>query len=516
MKFLILMASLVLTGCRHAVPKPEPTKSVGPAALDLKPVPPVAPMTLVVLPSPKKPTISVRLVFRTGSVDDPPGQEGLTALTARMLFEGGTRTMTFAQLLEALYPSAAQLDTDTDREFTVISGQVVAEEWPSFSRILIEGLLEPRFDPKDFESVQSQQLNAIRNGLRQEDDEALSKAGLDSLLYEGHPYRHVPEGTEAGLKSLTVEMVRAHWKNVFTQDRLVIGLAGAVDQTLAQQFKDRLAQLPLRGVTRQPVPRASGVKGATLIIQRDTQSTAGSFGFSLPLRRDSKDFIPLWVATSYWGEHRQEHGVLFQEVRDRRGLNYGTYAYAEHYRQDGQAAGNAPNRLRTQQDFSVWLRPVPAPAAVFATRVVLHSLHELRTKPIPAARFEVTRGFLLGASRLWTSTDLQRLGWAIDDVVSGTPDFLETFRKRLETLTAEEAQAAFRTSVDAKSLNFVFVAHDAAGLSEALKRQEPSPMRYPTTMPEDVVRDDLPIEHEALPMRPDGIRIITAEEFMMR
>ncbi|MDP3570418.1 MAG: insulinase family protein, partial [Archangium sp.] len=58
------------------VVKPAPTEAVPYRAL-----PSIEPMKLVVLPVPNKPIVSVRLVFRTGSVDDPSGKEGLTALT---------------------------------------------------------------------------------------------------------------------------------------------------------------------------------------------------------------------------------------------------------------------------------------------------------------------------------------------------------------------------------------------------------------------------------------------------
>ena len=56
----------------------------------------------MLLPVPNKPIVSIRLVFRTGSVDDPSGKEGLTALTTRVLLEGGTKTLDSAQLLTAM------------------------------------------------------------------------------------------------------------------------------------------------------------------------------------------------------------------------------------------------------------------------------------------------------------------------------------------------------------------------------------------------------------------------------
>ena len=67
------------------------------------------------------PLVTVRLVFRTGSASDPKGKEGLAALTAAMLAEGGTRRLTYDQVVEALYPMAVNVSYQTDKEMTTFS-----------------------------------------------------------------------------------------------------------------------------------------------------------------------------------------------------------------------------------------------------------------------------------------------------------------------------------------------------------------------------------------------------------
>ena len=524
----VLVLSVLLAGCATTAPAPviKDAEQIQLAAVVATPapsasvpftaLPTIEPMKLVILPVPNKPIVSVRLVFRTGSVDDPSGKEGLTALTTRVLLEGGTKSLDSAQLQQALYPMAAELNGDTDKEFTTITGRVHRDRLPRFLEIMSEALLAPRFEEREFTRLRSEQLNAVKNRLRQENDEELSKVALDGLLYEGHPYGHFTGGTEQGLNALTLDDVKAQWKSTFTQDRLIIGLAGAVDDALAAQVKTTLSALPVTGALRAPLPIARGPQGLTLIIERDTTSTAGSFGFSTPLRRDSPEFLSLFIAMSYFGEHRQEHGVLYQEVRERRGLNYGTYAYAQHYRQDGSDSLPRPNILRSQQDVTIWLRPVGPDKAVFATRTVLHFLEALRSQPIPAERFETARGFLAGATRIWTTTDQRRLGWAIDDLIGGTPDFLGSVRKALETITPEQAQAAAKNALASSSFNFVFVTKDAEGLAAALKSGKPSPIEYPNAKPDDVVKDDAVIAGEALPLAVEHVRVIKATEVMAR
>jgi zinc protease len=485
-----------------------------PVPVPYVPLPPVEPMAVVLVPVANKPIVSVRLVFRTGSVDDPAGREGLTALTTRVLVEGGTKSLSSSQLLDALYPMAAELSADTDKEFTTVAGRVHVERLPRFLDILSEVLLAPRFDPKEFERLKSEQLSALRNRLRGENDEELGKVGLDSLLYANHPYGHFTGGTEKGLEAITLDDVKAHWKNVFTQSRLIIGLAGGVDDALAQKVKQALTALPATGAARKPLPSSPGIRGAALILQRDTLSTAGSFGFSTPVRRDNPAFFALMMAASYFGEHRQEHGVLFQEIRDKRGLNYGTYAYAQHYRQDGWSSIPLPNIARSEQDVSIWLRPVEAKNGVFATRAVLHYLNELRNAPIPAERFATARGFLIGAIQQWVQTDQRRLGWAVDDRIYGTQDFLGRLRQALETMTPEQVQAIARRELDPDQLNFVFVTKDAEGLKQLLVNQPPTPITYATSKSAEVLADDKVIAGQLIPVHAELIRVMSASEFM--
>ncbi|MGV3622782.1 MAG: M16 family metallopeptidase [Archangium sp.] len=488
-----------------------PTNPVAAVAL-----PTVEPMKLVLQPVANKPVVSVRLVFRTGSVDDPAGKEGLSALTTRVLLEGGTKSLDSAQVLEALYPMAAELSGDTDKEFTTIAARVHRDRLPRLLEILSEALTAPRFDAREFERLKGEQLTTLKSRLRQENDEELSKAALDALLFDGHPYRHAVVGTEAGLNAITLDDVKMHWQRTFSQDRLIIGLAGAVDDALAKTVKQSLAPLPATGAVRATLPTATGPMGSGVIVKRDTSSTAGAFGFVSPLRRGDADFIDLFIALSYFGEHRQEHGVLFQEVRDRRGLNYGTYAYAQHYRQDGWESVPRPNTLRTQQDVMIWLRPVVSANAVFATRAVVHFLEQARTKPIPQDRFDTARGFLGGATRVWTLTDQRRLGWAIDDVISGTPDFLEAVRQRLATITPADAQAALRKYVRPEVLNFAFVTRDAASLAAAITSSEPTKIAYPAPKPDDVLADDQRISTTSIPLAADRLKSIDASEFLAK
>lgn len=473
-----------------------------------------APLHTVVLADAQQPIISLRLVFRTGSIDDPKGREGLTALTAAVLEEGGTKSLSSAELLEALFPMAAELSMVVDKELTTLSGRVHRDHLDRFLEIFTEVLLSPRFDPNEFERLKSDAVNRIRNSLRNEDIEQLGKVGLDALLYQGHPLAHFVGGTVSGLLAITLEDVKAHAARVFTQDRLIVGLAGPIDAALEKKVLAKLQGLPAKGAERQPLPSAPGLAQHALILEGEYGSTAISMGYVTPLARKHPDFFPVAFALSYLGEHRQFNGVLFNELREQRGLNYGTYAYAEHFVQEGWSTLPRTQVGRSPQSLSLWIRPVVPENGVFATRAALYFLDRLVREGIPEEQFELTRGFLKGYTRLFEQTDQRRLGYAIDSLLHGTPDFLEAYRSAMEKMTPEAVHEAVKRHLSPSRMNFVFVTKDAQALTGVLVSAKPTPITYATEKPEALLEEDKKIARFPVPVQPARIVVQPASRFM--
>ncbi|MGQ0506565.1 MAG: insulinase family protein [Myxococcaceae bacterium] len=528
--FAFALTSLACATTPAAKPEPSDTPEAVEAAPPAKPVDPrkaapteaipnrpfntPPPLHTVVMRSNVQPVVSFRFVFRSGSIDDPAGKEGLTNLTATVMSEGGTRELSSSQIIEALFPMSAELSMSTSKEFTVLEGRVHKDFLDAYLKILTDVLLEPRFDGKEFTRLRSDALDRVKNGVRSENDELLGKLALDSILYEGHPAAHFTGGTVQGLKSITLEDLKAQAKTVFTQDRLVVGLAGPVDAAIEKKVKERLSALPKTGAARATLPPVPGIHGHAVLVQKNVLSTAISMGFAYPVRRGDPDFFALALAASYLGEHRQFNGVLFNELREKRGLNYGDYAYAETFQQEGGSTLGRTNVGRSTSDFTIWIRPVEPANGLFAAKGAVYFLHKLLSQGMPEDRFEVARSFLIGYTRLWEQTDQRRLGYAIDDVFYGTKNYLESYRAALKDMTSKSVLDAVRRHVAPDKLNYAFVAKDSKELALGLINQPPSPISYPSPKDPSVLLEDEKIIEQALAIEPTQIRFIDAATFM--
>ncbi len=471
--------------------------------------------TLVTLPAPGSPLVTLRIGFRNGSVDDPAGKNGLNALTALTIGRGGTEAMTYEAITEALYPWSASIRAQFDKEMTVIVGEVHRDHLDPFFEILRDLVTAPRFDPSDFERNRDFLTNTVVSTLRGSDDEELGKEALNALLYAGHPYAAPAVGTEQGLAALTLDDVRAFHREHYTRSRVLAGVAGGYPAGFAERVErellDRLPPTGGPGPAALPAPRAlDGVE--LLLVDKDAIATAISIGFPIDLTRAGDDFYALMVANSYFGEHRTFNGLLMNKMRGQRGLNYGDYSYIEHFVQDGGSRLPVPNIPRRQQFFSIWIRPVPHHNAHFALRQALRELRVLVDDGLSEADFEATREFLVNYSKLYVQTASRRLGYHMDSVAYGAGYFIDEIQRRLPELTVDDVNAAIRRHLQADDLAVAVVTRDAAAFRDRLLANEPSPPTYNAAVTDAIRAEDALIEAFDIAVNPERVQVVPVEE----
>jgi len=521
------IASVLLAlGCGGAAPPPAeyPTMPAGDEVVALPEVlrEPLrdAPIVLEARSS-SSATVTIRIVFDAGSADDPVGREGLTALTARLMSEGGAGELDYAGITAALFPTAASLGARTGRDQTVFVVRLPAEHletvWPLFRDVLTR----PALSGADFERVRAQAQSELVTGLRAEGDEALGKAVLLSMLFEGHPYAHPELGTEEALAAITADEVRAHRARLFCPGRMTIGLTGRYPEGFAARVTSELAVLATDACEGRAVLPAAPAHGARIRIvdKPEASSTAVSMGLPLDVVRGDPDYPALVLATSWLGQHRQFVGVLMQEIRELRGMNYGDYAYPEHFVQEGWSTFPLPNAAMRQQYFSVWLRPLRPEQAHFAMRLALYHLRRFVEVGLTDEDVARMRAYLDGYYALFLQTESRRIGYAIDDRFYGEDvAWLDALRARWATLTAAEVNDAIRRHLDLGRLEIAVIAPDAASFADRLASEAASPMTYGegASPSAEALALDAEVEHLRIGIPRERIELVPVREIFRR
>ncbi|MCE5307300.1 MAG: insulinase family protein, partial [Acidobacteriales bacterium] len=161
-------------------------------------------ISTVALPG-TSPLVTIRVMFLTGSASDPADKPGAASLTAAMLARGGTRTMTYQQILDAMFPMAVSVGAQVDKQMLVFSATTHVDNLEAFYKIFRDMLLDPGWRQDDFERLRDDAINYLRVNLRGNNDEELGKEVLYNEIYAGHSYGHDNVGTVSALKAMTVE-----------------------------------------------------------------------------------------------------------------------------------------------------------------------------------------------------------------------------------------------------------------------------------------------------------------------
>jgi zinc protease len=454
------------------------------------------------------PLITFRILFKTGAASDPAGKEGVAALTAAMLSEGGSREMSYEQIVRALFPTAASVRGRTDKEMTVFSGTTHADNLEKYYSLLKSMLLDPGWREDDFRRLKTDTINTLRVELRGNNDEELGKEALYLRVYgSGHPYGHENLGTVAALEKVTIDDLKAFYRQNYTRANLVIGLTGAYPKGFLERVRADFSKLPEGTPARLELPQPQPArKLRVLLIDKNTRATAISLGFPLPVNRSSKDWPALFLVQTYFGAHRSSNGLLYNQLREVRGLNYGDYAYIEYFPRGMFVFEPEPNLARREQIFQIWIRPVEPQNRMFALRAALYELDKLIRDGMSKEKFESTRGYLAKFVNLLTQTPSSQLGYAIDSKYYGIPDFNGYVKSALAGLTLEDVNNAIKKYLRTTDLDVVAVTNDAQGMKNALLSGAPSPITYVSPKPKEVLDEDKLIESYKLDV--SGVDIV--------
>ncbi len=155
---------------------------------------------------PSIPVVTLTLLLRRGAADDPPGHEGLAALTVDMMDEGsGDRSA--IQIHEGLARLGAQLDSDIGADASTVSVTCLARFLGPALRLLADMVARPSMRAEDFARVRELRLHRLTK-LRDMPGAVADRAFM-RLLYGSHPYGHTPLGNEAALTAIDIDAVRA-------------------------------------------------------------------------------------------------------------------------------------------------------------------------------------------------------------------------------------------------------------------------------------------------------------------
>jgi zinc protease len=474
---------------------------------------------VVELKQPNSAKLIVKFLFKNGSMCDPQDKDGLTYTTAQLITQGGTGELTFGDIQDKIYPMAANYYSSVDKEVTIFTFEFHKDWMDQFYPIMIGLITNPSLSQADFDRVKVNQQAYVDQIIRASSDEEYSKKALEDFLFRGTNYQHMIQGKSASVASITLDEVKAQYKQFFTKNNLMIGIAGNYPESFLDKIKADLSNLP---DTNPEIPSAPVIKmpdgiDVEIIAKEGAFGSAIFAGYPISVTRADNDFAALMVANSYLGEHRKSYGKLYQMIREQRSMNYGDYSYIEWYDNGGQNMLPPSGVPRHSNYFALWIRPVQIAKqlkmqyeelkdinighAHFALRMALREMDKMIKNGISQENFETTRAFLQSYIKLYIQSPEEQLGYLMDSKMYGRENYIVELGNLLSKLTLEDVNNAIKKYIQIDNMKITIVTDisEAEPLAESLRNNSPSPMSYSNLvksgLPEDVLKEDAETEN---------------------
>ncbi|MDD8026296.1 MAG: insulinase family protein [Acidobacteriota bacterium] len=465
------------------------------------------------LPSDEGPFVAIRLLVEVGSAFDPPGKEGLCRLAWSVLAGGGSRVRSAAEIAAALAPLGTEIRLDVGKEASAFSATVRREDLDALYAVLRETLLDPGFREGDFERLKAEQIDGLRESLAGGRDERLAGDILGGMIHAGQPYGRAEAGTLVSAGSITLDEVRDFYREHFVRGNLTFGLAGSYPAGFPDRIRKDFLALPA-SFTPRLVPQAPGrPRGIEAVLaERPAETSAVILGVPISATPDDDDFFALWIAAAHLGEPGLASARMVQAMRDDRGLGRGGTAAAESFCPglEGLSSPGLPLRF---QYFTVRFHPVNDAAAPFLVRWAVRELGLMAEEGLTEERFVLIREHLIHSLGLRGRSLGDRLARRMEARALGRADLLDEAARILPRLSVGDIRAAVRKYLSPNALFLAAVTKDAVAFRDALTAATAPPER-PGNAGLDTSAEDEAVRAYPLLLRPDGVRIISAEEWI--
>lgn len=285
-------------------------------------------------------SVSIGVWIGTGSRNETEQNNGISHFLEHMFFKG-TKTRTAKEIDEAFDSIGGQVNAFTSKEYTCYYAKVLDEHASFALEMLADMFFHSTFVDEELQKERNVVLEEIKMYEDTPDDivhDLLSKA-----CYANHPLGYPILGTEETLRTFTGDSLRGYMADYYTPDRVVISVAGNVDESFIQQVESYFGFFTAkRKASESPAPLFQPQK---LARQKDTEQAHLCIGFNgLPVGHP--DIYTLIILNNILGGSMSSR--LFQEVREQRGLAYSVFSYHSSYQDSGLLAiyaGTGNNQL---------------------------------------------------------------------------------------------------------------------------------------------------------------------------
>jgi zinc protease len=386
------------------------------------------------------PLVQFELRFQGGMLLDDPERVGVANLLAETMTRG-TENRTPEELELAIELLGASIQVSAGRETFLVQGTTLARTFEQTMALVEEILLEPRFDPEEFERARLRVRNQIQQ--RSGSPNAIAEDHFNRLLYGDHILAADLRGDPTTVERISVADLREYHRRSLVPELADFHVAGAVNRQttlaalggLARRWEgDEVPELPA-DPAREPTPA-----GVYFVDVPGSAQSVLRIGY-LAMPETDPDYWPASVMNFRLGGggFASELTLVLRE-----GLGY-TYGIGSGFR---GGAHPSPFQISSAVRSNVTLEALQ----------VIRELLEGHGPRFTEEDLEITRGFLLRSNAMAYETLGAKLGLLADMGAYGfPPDHALRRAKQVEEMNVERIRELARRYLDTSRMVWLVV-----------------------------------------------------------
>jgi len=278
---------------------------------------------------------AVGIWVNVGSRDEAPATAGASHFLEHLLFKG-TTSRTALEISSSIESVGGEMNAFTSKEYTCFYARVIDTDLPMAIDVVSDLITSSIVTALDVDAERKVVLEEI--AMRDDDPSDLVHDLFSDTYYGDTQIGRPILGTIDSIKGMSRNTVFNYYKKKYLPQDLVVAVAGnikhkkvvaMVEQALSRDnFLDVLAA----PVIRPDIPIKNTKQQSVGLLYKKSEQAHMFYGMEGVARADDRRFAMGVLSAALGGGMSSR---LFQEIREKRGLAYSVYAYAQQFAGSG-------------------------------------------------------------------------------------------------------------------------------------------------------------------------------------
>ena len=279
---------------------------------------------------------AVGIWVNIGSRDEAPATAGASHFLEHLLFKGTPRRNAL-EISSAIESVGGEMNAFTSKEYTCFYARVIDTDLPMAVDVISDLITSSIVTAEDVDAERKVVLEEI--AMRDDDPSDLVHDLYAETYYGDTALGRPILGTIDSINNMSRNTVFNYYKKRYLPQDLVVAVAGNIKHkrvvAMVEEALSRDNFLDVQGTPqiRPNTPVKRGKQGRVGIIYRKSEQAHMFYGMEGVARNDDRRFT-MGVLSSALGGGMSSR--LFQEIREKRGLAYSVYSYAQQFAGSGQ------------------------------------------------------------------------------------------------------------------------------------------------------------------------------------